>query len=653
MKRIALFRFHTNAALCRNRLQLLRLFNPEVDLYGIFGGAEGRFPSYADALGPYLDGLYCLRGKSPEWKWRNSDLALYLWYREQGRRLAFDVLHLIEWDLLLLAPLAELFGEVPPQSVGLAKLRPISEEEGLWDWITKEPYRGQWLELVRRVGETYGYTGDLFTCICAGATLPRAFLERGAGEDIPALVNDEARLALYARAFGFDLVDNGLHRPSRPEEGRFFNLWGREIRDSAIYGELMKKGGRRAFHPHRRLFVSLTPAGPFPNFLSPVKLKLAALHKHRLLTRPLAGAAAQRGETPGAAFAHPRTLDKLKAAVKTSLNRAGRALQPATPAGRLLLGRPLLILGYHSVVNTPLEVTDPCFTPAEQFLREMRKLAGLGYRFGDLAASVARLRERTLDRPTVCITFDDGLCGVFQSAFPVLRELRIPATVFLVTDLVDSSETLWYCRLLDALTRTTSTTLTWDGRTYDLSSRESRCTASWQLQVKLKKCKEPETARDLAAICESLGQSVQLPVAADSPFRMLTRPQIAEMAGSELISFGAHTARHTILTRTTRQDACEQIRRSLAAVAGFTGKACRSFSYPNGRPGDFNEETLSTLREEGVELAVTTCPGWNRPSTPPLKLRRVVVGEPNDEREFTWRVNPLRILLVSRATLSS
>lgn len=282
VRRLVLFRFHGQPALCRNRLQLLRLFNPGADLFGLFGGQERRFPAFERKLEGHLDGLYCLRGQTPQWKWRNSDLALQRWFQEQGHRVPFDVLHFIEWDLLLLAPLAELFGRVPAGSVGLAKLRPVRDLVGRWVWVSKEPYRSEWEQLLRHLRGAHGYAAEPFSCNCAGATLPRAFLERCAGERIPELVNDEARFTLYAQAFGFDLVDNGLVDPARPEEERYFNLRGREIRDRDIHAELGKKDGRRVFHPYRKIFARLVRAGLFPNLFSGVRRRLGALSKRRL-----------------------------------------------------------------------------------------------------------------------------------------------------------------------------------------------------------------------------------------------------------------------------------------------------------------------------------------------------------------------------------
>ena len=261
MKRAILFRFHASPGVCRNRIQLLRLFNPGTDILGLYGGDEDAFPRFASRLEGDLDGLYCVRGRSPGWKWKNGDLAIYDWYRDHGRRFSFDVVHVVEWDLLLFNPVAEVFRHVPLDAVGVAKLRPVSEYADEWVWTSHEPHRTQWLELLRLARDAHGYSGEPYTCNFAGASLPRAFLERCSGAAIPPLVNDEARLPLFAQAFGFTLVDNQLFDASRPDEERYFNLRGIDIRDEVVFRETMKKDGRRVFHPYKKVYHHLTTSG--------------------------------------------------------------------------------------------------------------------------------------------------------------------------------------------------------------------------------------------------------------------------------------------------------------------------------------------------------------------------------------------------------
>src|SRR5213078_60716 len=43
----------------------------------------------------------------------------------------------------------------------------------------------------------------------------------------------------------------------------------------------------------------------------------------------------------------------------------------------------------------------------------------------------------------VVITFDDGYASVYANAFPRLRRLGLPATVYLTTDVVDNRALIW------------------------------------------------------------------------------------------------------------------------------------------------------------------------------------------------------------------
>jgi hypothetical protein len=250
IKRSIVFRFHKAPLVCRSRIALLRELNPGVAVYGLFGGEQRALRVVGRRLLD-LDGLYSSR-EGARWNWQHGDLVLADWYRDVGSRIPFDVVHLIEWDLLLVEPLETLYASVPQGAVGLTALTPISELEQEWTWLRREENRGQWETLLARARAEWDYDGTPYGCLGPGSCFPRSFLEAYGAIDPPSLCNDELRLPLFAQILGFPIVDTRLRGPWRGErEDPFFHFRDRDIELSAIEAELAKPDGWRAFHPVR------------------------------------------------------------------------------------------------------------------------------------------------------------------------------------------------------------------------------------------------------------------------------------------------------------------------------------------------------------------------------------------------------------------
>lgn len=231
-------------------MALLRALNPGVSIHGLFGGTSTKLRLGAKwLLG--LDGLYVSR-EEPRWNWQNSDLVLAEWYRQVGATLHFDVVHVVEWDLLLLAPLDSLFASVPEGAVGLTAPTPVSELAREWTWLRRDDNRREWEALLRQARDEWGYAEIPYGCVAGGSCIPRAFLDEYAKIEPPALCHDELRLPLFAQILGFPIADTRLRGPWRGErEDPYFHFRGQEIALETLRAELAKPGGWRAFHPVR------------------------------------------------------------------------------------------------------------------------------------------------------------------------------------------------------------------------------------------------------------------------------------------------------------------------------------------------------------------------------------------------------------------
>lgn len=93
------------------------------------------------------------------------------------------------------------------------------------------------------------------------------------------------------------------------------------------------------------------------------------------------------------------------------------------------------ILMYHKVEPAQDGRADSTRVSPAIFEKQMEFLKVRGYRvvpLAQLARDVAA--GKRLPDKTVAITFDDGTLDNFRYAFPVLRKMKFPATIFMITD---------------------------------------------------------------------------------------------------------------------------------------------------------------------------------------------------------------------------
>ena len=251
MTRLILFRFHTKPAVCRERLSVIRGYNPGITICGLYGGDARRHHIIQEYLTD-LDHVYTIRGKTPDWKWRNGDLAVSEWYRDVGIRFEFDMCHLIEWDLLLFGSVESLYSHVCRDGLGLTGLIPLAAVEDRWGWTVHEPGKTQWQKLLTVARSRYGYVQEPFASLGPGICYPREFLEEYSQLDVPELLHDELRVPLFAQIMGLNLYDTGFLKDwIDPREKKYFNCGNLDIATETIVAELANPNGRRAFHPFR------------------------------------------------------------------------------------------------------------------------------------------------------------------------------------------------------------------------------------------------------------------------------------------------------------------------------------------------------------------------------------------------------------------
>jgi len=249
----------------------------------------------------------------------------------------------------------------------------------------------------------------------------------------------------------------------------------------------------------------------------------------------------------------------------------------------------------------------------------------------------ALVRGRSLKNRFV-LTFDDGYLNLHTYAYPLLRRMGIPFAVFVTTGMVDNATVLWNDLLEFALFSTVKPGLPehLTAERLSLDSFEDRRAAIIRLKDLLKQRTLEEARREVEGICSSLG------VALDAPdlqqVRFLTGDRIQEMSQGGVV-FGGHSVTHPILSRECRERVRDEVVGCKVRLEELTGEPVRSFAYPNGQPGDFNEMVKDEVRDAGYEAAFTGVHGLARPGGDLFEIKRILVDCRWTYEEFETRAS--------------
>jgi peptidoglycan/xylan/chitin deacetylase (PgdA/CDA1 family) len=117
--------------------------------------------------------------------------------------------------------------------------------------------------------------------------------------------------------------------------------------------------------------------------------------------------------------------------VRLPTRTIARTVRPAVSAGRRLRRENgLTVIGWHRVDGARSRGLS---TGVDDFRRHLDLLEELDVRVLPLETAVTRLRAGTLPERAVALTFDDGYASVLRTAWPLLKERGLPASLFVVT----------------------------------------------------------------------------------------------------------------------------------------------------------------------------------------------------------------------------
>ncbi|MCI8596981.1 MAG: polysaccharide deacetylase family protein [Lachnospiraceae bacterium] len=295
----------------------------------------------------------------------------------------------------------------------------------------------------------------------------------------------------------------------------------------------------------------------------------------------------------------------------------------------------VLTLLYHRVNNLKhdkhlLAVTPDNFYKQLMFLKEHYP--------------IVRFEEdwNNLREDAVCITFDDGYMDNFTNALPILQELEIPATVFVATGNVDSSEEFW-----------------WDELERILLDRQRNYDSTFTLEDELFSCQWPtETFADREELYDTLHWLMHGKIAVSKRKAWMRQLQSWSKAGNmgrkqnqamqtekieelpSLLTVGAHTVNHPSLKSLSKQDQEYEISQSIKDLETLLKRRITVFSYPFGTAEDFDKTTIDLCRKENICKVAANIPGLWTPRCSDYEIPRNIIRNWNIE-EYIQKIEEL------------
>lgn len=296
----------------------------------------------------------------------------------------------------------------------------------------------------------------------------------------------------------------------------------------------------------------------------------------------------------------------------------------------------LRILCYHGISTTDTHEWRPVlFMRPNTFRRRMEHLANSGYTVLDLEDAVDRLRSRNLPRNSVVITIDDGFSLTAEHAVPILKENRLPATIYVTSYYVEKQTPVFRLILQYMAWKNPEGVIDLEDLGIPLEARLTAQDAQDPTRAALQSAIDfGDTSLDNSgrvALAKKMAEQLSLDYAqieTCSTLTLMSESQIKQCV-AQGIDVQLHTRRHKFPL--DRESAIAELTENRSDLEPIVGKQLEHFCYPSGR---WDEQHWSWLSETGIKSATTTDGGFNYYGDNTLALKRFLDSDDFTDIEF-------------------
>ena len=332
-------------------------------------------------------------------------------------------------------------------------------------------------------------------------------------------------------------------------------------------------------------------------------------------------------------FARGKRAQRWRGSLKSVLANAISRAHDQGFAQALARGtaRPL-VLGYHRVVEdyaSASQIEMPSMLISTEMFERHLDCVGRHFTFVGVDEIGERIAEgRPFERPVAAVTFDDGYRDVYENALPILKRKGIPATMFVVTDLVSTPRWQVHDKLYYLIAKGFAM---WEDPRRELSI----------LLRALNLPAEELTGPKWATKSPTLAVSALLPsLPQGDVFRLIDSLEASVGNGFHHIpptlgwyellqmrrngfTIGSHTRSHVSLPMESPDVIADELVTSKHHLEAGLGEPVKHFAYPGGQ---FNAAVVEAVARAGYDYAYTACQHGEQ-EYPALTIERLLLWE--------------------------
>jgi peptidoglycan/xylan/chitin deacetylase (PgdA/CDA1 family) len=287
------------------------------------------------------------------------------------------------------------------------------------------------------------------------------------------------------------------------------------------------------------------------------------------------------------------------------------------------------VVAYHGVGESP---PTPIMHVTPRRLRAQLINLRERHRIVPLRELVERWHNQASTRNCVAITFDDAYAGVLVHALPILRELDIPATIFVASDHAELGASYW-----------------WDDVTRDNghdTQGQKKALAALGFPANSAVAHDPDEVRNRVLARFAGRWPGGIAAGGGSVWRSLKFSELETVADDERIDFGVHTLSHAALPLLPFDEQVREMRNNLTLLRKRLPRVLPVVAYPYGL---YDATTIRAAREAGMVAGVTMEGRATANHPDPMTVPRIGAGEIHPPASLTRRLNrALRPALVIR-----